>query len=192
MSTQSDAGHNRNKTLLNNHIQRILPHFPSPSERYYDIRFVASENRRSYFGNLGDQCVMFHSNRVCLLTIAPTHSIITDNKTVDRVEFEFENGSDKFNRLTTQPIGKSKKNCQKLQKHSPVCAIHCSDGSRYVVTACLGAKLIEINEKLIQNPNLIKQHPLSLGYIAITQPNDWARMNEVRESLPKLSDILNV
>lgn len=184
-SMYHDSCYNRNNTLVAKHVKRILNDFPTPSERYYDIRLVSSEGRRSYFGEVGDQCIMFHSNRVCLLTIAPTHPVITEDKTIIRVEYTFD-GYEKIDRLSSQPMGKSKKGGQKLQKNSPVCAIVCSDDSKYVITACLGSKLIEINQLICSNPNLLKDRPLSLGFIAIIQPNDWKRMIEVRDSLPKL------
>lgn len=180
-----DSGYNRNSTLVAKHVNRILKDFPTPSERYYDIRLVSSVGRRSYFGDVGDQCIMFHSNRVCLITIAPTHPVITDDKTIVKVEHTFE-GYEKIDRLSSQPIGKSKKGGQKLQKNSPICAIVCSDDSKYVITACLGSRLIEINQLICSKPNLLKQRPLSQGFIAIIQPNDWKRMAEVRDSLPKL------
>lgn len=180
-----DSGFNRNNTLVAQYANRIIENFPTPSERYYDIRFVSGKDRRSYFGEVGDQCIMFHSNRICLITLAPSHPILAENKTVIKVEHEFE-GHQKIDRLATKPQGKSKKGGQKLQKNSPICAIICSDGSRYVITACLTSKLIEINESIVANPDLIKLRPLSSGFIAIVQPSDWKRMAEVRDGLPKL------
>lgn len=180
-----DSGYNRNSTLVAKYVNRILADFPTPSERYYDIRLVPGEGRKSYFGEVGDQCIMFHSNRVCLLTLAPSHPVIVNDKTIERIEYTFD-GHDKIDRLASQPKGKSKKGGQKLQKNSPVCAIICSDGSKFIVTACIGSKLIEINQSICSKPDLLKKRPLSSGFIAIIQPNDWKRMAEIRDSLPKL------
>lgn len=180
-----DSGYNRNSTQVARYVCRILDDFPTPSERYYDIRLLACDNRRSYFGEVGDQCIMFHSNRICLLTLAPSHPVIVGDKNIERLEYKFE-GFEKIDRLSSQPQGKSKKGSQKLQKNSPICSIICSDGSKYVVTAGLASKLIEINSLIISKPNLIKDKPLSTGFIAILQPSDWKRMAEVRDGLPKL------
>lgn len=179
------TGFNRNSTLVAKYVHRILDDFPTPSERYYDIRFVSAENRKSYFGQVGDQCIMFHSNRICLVTLAPTHPVIVEDKTIERIEYTFE-GYEKIDRLSSQPQGKSKKGSQKLQKNSPMCSIVCSDGNKYVVTAGLASKLIEMNPLINLKHNLVKERPLSTGFIAIIQPNDWKRMAEVRDSLPKL------
>lgn len=184
-----NSSYNRNSTFIAEYANRILDDFPSPSERYYDIRLVKGEDRRSYFGDVGDQCIMFHSNRVCLLTLAPSHPVILEDKTIVRVEHTFE-GYEKIDRLSSEPQGKSKKGSQKLQKNSPICAIICSDGTKYVITACIGSKLIEINQNICTNPNLVKERPLSSGYIAIIQPNDWKHMAIVRDSLPKLGEEL--
>jgi len=181
-----DSCFNRNSTSIANHVKRILKDFPTPSERYYDIRLVSALGRRSYFGEIGDQCIMFHSNRICLITLSPTHPIIAEDKTIEGIQHTFE-GFEKIDRLASQPHGKSKKGGQKLQKNSPLCAITCSDATKYVITACMTSKLIEINQLICTKPNLIKERPLAAGFIAIIQPNDWKRLIEVRESLPKLT-----
>lgn len=177
--------HNFYRTDASNHLKRIIPNFPTPSERYYDIRVVPGKERRSYFGEVGDQCLMFHSNRICLVTLSPSHPVIAQNKTILRIEHTFE-GYEKIDRLSSQPVGKSKKGGQKLQKNSPICAIICTDEKKYIITASLGAKLIEVNSRICSNFSLIKDKTLSSGYIAIIQPHDWKRTEEIRLSLPKL------
>lgn len=187
-----DSGYNRNKTLIPKYVNRILKEFPTPTERYYDIRLVSAANRRSYFGEVGDQCIMFHSNRLCLLALAPTHPVMSEDKTIERVEFTFD-GHERIDRLTNQLRGKGKKGGQKLQKYAPVCAIICSDGIKYVITACISSRLIEVNQAISNRFDLIKTKPLSSGFIAIVQPSDWKNLDEFKASLPKLGqDIQNV
>lgn len=168
------------------YVTRIIDDFPTPSERYYDIR-VYPATRRSFFGTIGDQCILFHSNRICVVTIAPTHPIIAQDKQITEINYQFE-GYEKIDRLSNNPQGKRKKGGQKLSKNAPICSISCTDGSKYVICACLGSKLIEINSQLNEDYDLIKQKPLSEGYIAILLPNDWNRLNELRHTLPKLCD----
>lgn len=180
-----DCGYNKDSTFVPKYVNRILNNYPTPSERYYDIRIINGQDRRSFFGEVGDQCLMFHSNKICLITLAPSHPILAENKTILRVEHTFE-GYEKIDRLSSQPIGKSKKGCQKLQKNSPICSLICTDGSKYIVTACIGSKLIEVNQEICNSPELIKEKPLSDGFIAIIQPNDWKRAEELRKSCPKL------
>lgn len=185
-ATYHDSGYNRDKTLIAKYITRILDDFPTPTERYYDIRFVSANDRKCYFGEVGDQCIMFHSNKICLVTLAPTHPVISCDKTITDVEFSFE-GDSKIDRLTCQPKGKRKRGGQKLRRNAPICALVCSDSSRYIVTACIGAKLIEINRAIMKDHNLIKKKPLSSGFIAIIQPNEWAKLDEIKSTFPKLT-----
>jgi len=185
-SSYHDSSHNRDKTLLNKYIDRILDDFPTPSERYYDIRLVTSEDRKCYFGEVGDQCIMFHSNKICIVTLAPSHPVISQDKEITGIEFSFE-GDSKIDRTTCQPRGKRKRGGQKLRKNSPICGILCSDGSKYIVTACIGSKLIEINRNIMNDHSIIKKKPLSSGYIAIIQPNEWAKLNDLKAGFPKLS-----
>lgn len=44
-------------------VERVVPDYPSVTERYYDVRYkVPSDVCRNTTG-AGDQCVLFHSNR---------------------------------------------------------------------------------------------------------------------------------
>lgn len=183
------CGNNRNATNASKYIKRIIKSQPTPSERYYDLRLVSGDERKSFFGEVGDQCLMFHSNKICIVALAPSHPVIKFDKTITKIEHTFE-GYVKIDRLSSKPKGKSKKGSQKLQKNSPICSITCSDDSTYVVTACIGSKLMEINQEVCSNYDLIKTKPLADGHIAIIQPNDWKRMDEIRLSLPKLGETL--
>lgn len=180
-----DAGYNRNSTQIAEYVDRIFQDFPTPSERYYDIRFVSKKDRKSSFGEVGDQCLMFHSNRICLVTLAPSHPVIAENKTISKIDFTFDGN---INRLETKPLGKFKKGGQRLPKYAPLCAIDCSDGTKYVVTACIPSRLVEVNEELQMNFNLVKEKPLSDGFIAIVMPNNWNYMEELKKSYPKLGE----
>lgn len=180
-----DAGFNRNSTQIAKYVDRIFADYPTPSERYYDIRFISKKDRKSSFGEVGDQCLMFHSNRICLVTLAPSHPVITENKTICKIDFTFDGN---INRLDTKPLGKFKKGGQRLPKYAPLCAIDCSDGTKYVVTACIPSRLVEINEELQSNFNLVKEKPLSDGFIAILMPNNWDYMEELKKSYPKLGE----
>lgn len=192
MSPESDIDHcgfNRNGTDASEYVARILKNFPTPSERYYDLRLVPGKERKSFFGEVGDQCLMFHSNKICIVALAPSHPVIIENKIITKIEHTFE-GYEKINRLASQPKGKRKRGSQKLGKNSPICSIICSDESKYIVTACIGSKLMEINQAICSDLELIKKKPLADGHIAIIQPNDWKRMDEIRLNLPKLGKSL--
>uniref|UniRef100_A0A6G1SP89 Protein Abitram n=1 Tax=Aceria tosichella TaxID=561515 RepID=A0A6G1SP89_9ACAR len=183
-----DSTFNRNKTLIAQYVNRIIKDYPTPTERYYDIRLVAS-SRQNYFGEVGDQCVMFHSNKLCLVTLAPTHPVIAEDKTISKIDFKFE-GDEKIDRLASQAKGKRKRGGQKLRKNSPICSVSCTDGSKYIVISCVSSRLVEVNTKIMSDPDLIKRRPLSEGYIAIIQATDWKHVDKTKDSFPKLGQTI--
>ncbi|KAK7079125.1 hypothetical protein SK128_014248 [Halocaridina rubra] len=111
-------------------------------------------------------CVLVHSNKLCLLSISHYHPIITGKKEVTKISFDVG----KFNRLENQVSGKSKRGAQMFGPRSAVCIITCSDDSKYTVLSGVTGKLIEVNERLIADPQLLTRSPKEDGYLAIVLP----------------------
>lgn len=128
---------------------------PSVTERYYTKRYY------------DDHCVLFHSNRICLITLAQSHPILKEKKKVMNIRYH---ASDGVNRLKNHVTGKGKHGAQQLQPLSPLCHVLCEDGSTYIVRTCINGKLVEVNETLLQNPGLLTEKPYAEGYIAIVLP----------------------
>lgn len=42
---------------------RVIPSYPSVTERYFDVRFFVPLAHVAENKNAGDQCILFHSNR---------------------------------------------------------------------------------------------------------------------------------
>jgi len=114
-----------------------------------------------------DTCVMMHSNRLCLIGLSYKHPIITNNKTIVKVNFEL---GPNCNRLENSVSGKGKRGAQILGKNSSVCEIQCSDGSAYVVQAGVRGKLVEVNERLLSMPQMAATHAQSEGFLAVILP----------------------
>ena len=77
-------------------------------------------------GTTLDQLVLVHSNKICLVSLAPNHPIITKNLTIRKLDFE---GKSKF--LTSKAIGKSKKQCSVVDEKTVLAWIECEpDGKR--------------------------------------------------------------
>lgn len=115
-----------------------------------------------------DICIRIHSNRICMLSLAPSHVIMQGDKDITKVNFKV---SDKLDRSQNKVSGKGKHGAQPLQTNSNICSISCSDGQTYMIKCCMIGKLVEVNELLLENPRLIKNLPHKGGYLAIILPN---------------------
>lgn len=149
--------------------------FQSVTERYYTPRFCVDGG-----GKKGeDHCVLFHSNRICLITLALSHPILKEKKEIRKIDFQV---SDNIDRLKNKVSGKGKHGAQFLQPDSPLCYIECVDSSKYTVQSCIKGKLVEMNDALIENPKLLIEKPDAEGYIAILLPS-ISNSNQQREEL---------
>lgn len=129
---------------------RISQGFPSVTERYYKPRFLLDAN-----GIEGhDQCALFHSNRIVLVTLAPSHPILRERKVVAKVSYQV---NEKLNRLDNQVSGKWKRGGQKLLKESALCIVTCQGGETYTVTSMVPGSLVEVNDHLTTSPELLTE-----------------------------------
>lgn len=115
-----------------------------------------------------DTCVWVHSNRICLISLAPSHEIINEKKKIKCINFKV---SDKLDRASNKVSGKSKHGAQPLQPSSTICSIECEDDKIYFVKCNMTGKLMEINDALLTKPELLLQPPHRGGYLAIALPN---------------------
>jgi len=127
-------------------------------DRYYVKKYFL--NSESEGG--GDYMILLHSNKLAVLTLAPSHPIIKQNLTVISINFKI---STEVNRNENIVSGKRKKGGQMLGPKSPICNIECSCGKSFVVRAGLGAKLLEVNDRIGLEPELLKK--VGTGYLAI-------------------------
>lgn len=141
-----------------------LDAYPSVTERYYTKYFYVSDHspRDEH------HCVLLHSNKICLVTLAPSHPIIKEKKKIAKLDFQVSN---KLDRLENKVKGKGKKGGQNIQPDSMLCFVECEDGSKYSIYGCVKGKLIEINQLLLSDNNLLVEKPLSSGFIAIILPS---------------------
>lgn len=148
--------------------------FPTITERYFtpyyklNIRELADDIR-----------ILVHSNRICMLSLAPSHIILQSGRKITKVDFKV---SEKLDRSRNKVSGKSKHGAQPLQANSNICTISSSDGKIYMIKCCMIGKLVEVNEMLLENPELLFQPPHRGGYLAIILPN-IKLLDKMRESL---------
>lgn len=143
--------------------------YPSVVERYYTKYY--------YFRNANineAHTLLSHSNGINLIGLADTHIAI--KKGIKSISFNVGN----FDRSKNQVSGKGKRGAMNLQATSCLAVITCTDDSVYRVSSTITGKLVEVNERLLLNPQLIGQD--GHGYIAIVLP----KLEKCKEQLNKL------
>ncbi|XP_049885426.1 protein Abitram [Pectinophora gossypiella] len=128
------------------------------TERYFTKRYIVNADNVKN----NDIMIMFHSNRIALLTLAPSHFFFKKNG-----EYKLDFTIGKLDRLNNTVKGKGKKGGQKLFPQSAVCKIEFADGTSFKVPSGMRGTLVEINEELVKEPELLKKYPDSDGFIAI-------------------------
>lgn len=122
-----------------------------------------------------DQYVYRHANGLCVIGIAPTHVALQAEGGVTSVDFNVG----KSDRSEFKVSGKRKKNAQHFQTNSILCNVSCGDAT-YTIRCCVKGSLLEVNNRLIQNPGLLNMSADREGYIAIVMPRpaDWLKNKE--------------
>ncbi|XP_065840330.1 protein Abitram-like [Oscarella lobularis] len=115
-----------------------------------------------------DTCVLQHSNKMCVICLAPSHPIVTSPcRKVLKVDYKISESTD---RTANVVKGKRKRGAQWLNPLSPLCIITCDDGSQYTVYSCIRGSLLEVNDQLTSCPDLVRTKTLMEGYIAVVAP----------------------
>ncbi|XP_012140636.2 protein Abitram [Megachile rotundata] len=137
--------------------------FPTITDRYFTAYYKLNVQ-----GPADDICILMHTNRICMLTLAPSHAVFRSDIEITKVDFKV---SGKLDRVLNKVSGKSKHGAQPLQTNSNICIITCSNGKTYAIKCCIIGKLVEVNEALLNNPKLLLEPPHKGGYLAIVLPN---------------------
>ncbi|KAG4068796.1 hypothetical protein HA402_002487 [Bradysia odoriphaga] len=143
--------------------------FPSQVDRYF-TRFYY---RKSDTVN-EDHQILIHSNRICLVGLAPSH--IAFVKGIKSVDFNIGN----IDRRKNHCSGKGKKGAMNLQSTSALAIVTCKDDTQYKVVSCITGKLTEVNERLMDNPQLLAQE--GDGYVAICLPK-IDKVDDIKQTL---------
>uniref|UniRef100_A0A3Q2XC82 Protein Abitram n=1 Tax=Haplochromis burtoni TaxID=8153 RepID=A0A3Q2XC82_HAPBU len=110
-----------------------------------------------------DHCILQHSNRICVITLAETHPILQNGRTIKSINYQISNGC---SRLENKVSGKSKRGGQFLTDFAPLCRITCTDETEYTIYSCIRGRLLEVKENILETPNLLleKVKPTILPY----------------------------
>ena len=132
------------------------------SPRYYTPLYHLDPDREKR----EDLLILCHSNKICLVALAPSHPIVKDNLVIDKVNLDVSKNIDRKSNKTS---GKSKKGGQALQDDSILVILE-TETKKYKVKAIVPGKLICINKVITEDSQKIVTHHDSLGHIAILLP----------------------
>lgn len=136
---------------------------PIITDRYF-IPYYKIDVQKKY----DDICIRIHSNRICMLSLAPSHALLQNKYEIEKLSFKV---TEKLDRTANKISRKGKRGAQPMQANSNICIITCTNGEVWPIKCCIFGKLIEVNESLVENPQLLKKPPHKGGYIAIILPN---------------------
>ncbi|KAI4498805.1 hypothetical protein M0802_005980 [Mischocyttarus mexicanus] len=156
---------------------------PTITERYFSTYYKVDVQKPG-----DDMCIRIHSNRICLISLAPSHNVFQNDKKILKVDYKV---SDKLDRMLNKVSGKSKHGAQPLQVNSNICTISCSDGQTYTIKCCIIGKLIEVNDVLLDYPETLKEPPHKGGYLALVLPN-LKLLDKVKDTLLTLEEYKTV
>lgn len=132
--------------------------YKSYTDRYFTKRYVTNVDGTKN----NDIMIMFHSNRIALLCLAPSHYFFQNKE-----EYTINFNVGKVDRRKNTVKGKGKKGGQLLNPKSVICKVEYKDGTSFDVPCCMKGKLIEVNEELVKSPELLREMPDADGFIAV-------------------------
>ncbi|KAL6511887.1 hypothetical protein OROGR_021484 [Orobanche gracilis] len=119
-----------------------------------------------------DHYVHRHANGLCVVGLAPSHVAFKDKGGIISVDFNVG----KSDRSGIKVTRKRKRNAQHFESNTALCKV-CTRDASYIVRCCVKGSLLEVNERLIEQPELLNTSPEREGYIAIImpKPSDWPK-----------------
>uniref|UniRef100_A0A1D1ZBF7 Protein Abitram n=1 Tax=Anthurium amnicola TaxID=1678845 RepID=A0A1D1ZBF7_9ARAE len=122
-----------------------------------------------------DQYIHRHANGLCVVGLAPSHVALKEEGGVTAVDFNVG----RSDRSEMKVTGKRKKNAQHFEPNSALCKV-CTKCNFYIVRCCVKGSLLEVNDRLIKQPELLNSSAHREGYIAIVMPKpaDWLKIKD--------------
>lgn len=152
-------------SITEDHIEN----YPSVVDRFFTKYFYvkACANPQPYK-------VLFHSNRICIISLAPEHEALKVG--IKSITFDIGN----TNRSQNIVKGKGKKGGMVLQQDSAIAVVTDINDVTYKVPSCIQGKLIEVNERVVKDVSLLGKE--GDGYIAVVLPKP-EQCDDIKASL---------
>ncbi|OMO87347.1 Glycine cleavage H-protein [Corchorus capsularis] len=155
-----------------------LPLTPPSAVEFNFVSYFAPDFMKP--GN--DQYIYRHPNGLCVVGLASTHLAFKEEGGITAVDFNVG----KSDRSGMKVTGKRKKNAQHFEANTALCKV-CTTDDSYIVRCCVKGSLLEVNDRLVKQPELLNSSAEREGYIAIIMPKpaDWEK---VKASLLSLEE----
>ncbi|XP_039116259.1 protein Abitram isoform X2 [Dioscorea cayenensis subsp. rotundata] len=122
-----------------------------------------------------DQYIYRHANGLCVIGLAPTHVALKEEGGVVRVDFNVG----KSDRSEMKVTGKRKRNAKHFESNTALCKVF-TNGNFFLARCCVKGSLLEVNDRLIKQPDLLNTSADREGYLAIIMPKpaDWLKIKD--------------
>lgn len=67
------------------------------------------------------------------------------------------------------PQGKKKRGALNVHPGFQLCTLECSNGERHTARCGIKGVLVNVNQRLLEDPSVVSDDPLGLGHIAVLQ-----------------------
>ncbi|KAF6133901.1 hypothetical protein GIB67_040665 [Kingdonia uniflora] len=138
---------------------------------------------------LHDQYIYRHANGLCVIGLAPTHAAFKHEGGITSVDFNVG----KSDRSDIKVTGKRKRNAHHFESNTALCKV-CADDTSYIVRCCVKGSLLEVNDKLIKQPELLNSAADREGFVAIImpRPSDWLKAKSSLLSVEEYKKLRNL
>lgn len=125
-----------------------------------------------------------HPTGVLIMSLAPNHELM--QKQVATITWNIPNkkGRD-TDRSKVEVSGKGKKGGLLLSADTRICIVRDSEGREYTIRSGIKANLLEVNERLAEEPDLMRTAASAHGFIAILMPPLSGRNVEMAKEFAK-------
>lgn len=131
---------------------------PGGVERYYCGLEVKLPQQPD---SAAPQLLLLNANGLGVVCLSPWHPLAQPGA-VKRVEWCIKQ--------TAQLSGRKKSGAAQLTYDTPLCSFELADGSTSSAMACVHGDLIELNQRLVEEPELLSSEPTWSGFLAIVRP----------------------
>ena len=146
--------------------------YPSPLERQF-ARFYNREKQQ--------YAHLHKNNSVCMIGLAPSHPAVLAGV----VNVEFAKAVS-----TSEAQGKRKRGALGLRTDTIVCTVTDKEGNVHRIDACVNVDLVEINQRLADEPELVSIDPEAAGFLCICLTRTESNMEKCFPGFTKEGDIL--